>query len=67
MLPKYELNRTVTPTPVNLHRREGTGEAATIGSTPAVCNAVMDALRPFGVEDLDTPLRPEKAWHVMQG
>ena len=67
MLPKYELHRTVTPTPVNPLGVKGIGEAATIGSTPAVCNAVMDALRPFGVEHLDTPLTPEKVWRAMQG
>ena len=67
MLPKYELHRTVTPTPENPLGVKGIGEAATIGSTPAVCNAVMDALRPFGVEHLDTPLTPEKVWRAMQG
>ena len=66
MLPTYELHRTVTPTPVNPLGVKGIGEAATIGSTPAVVNAVMDALRPFGVEHLDTPLTPEKVWRAMQ-
>jgi carbon-monoxide dehydrogenase large subunit len=46
---------------------KGIGEAATIGSTPAVVNAVMDALKPFGVRHLDMPLRPEKLWRAMQG
>ena len=67
MLPRYELHRTVTPTPVNPLGVKGIGEAATIGSTPAVANAVMDALRPFGVEHLDTPLTPEKVWRAMRG
>ena len=67
MLPSYELRRTVTPTPVNPLGVKGIGEAATIGSTPAVANAVMDALRPFGVEHLDTPLTPEKIWRAMRG
>ena len=66
MLPSYELHRTVTPTPVNPLGVKGIGEAATIGSTPAVVNAVMDALRPYGVEHLDTPLTPEKVWRAMQ-
>ncbi len=66
MLPRFELHRTVTPTPVNPLGVKGIGEAATIGSTPAVANAVMDALRPFGVEHLDTPLTPEKIWRAMQ-
>lgn len=67
MLPGYELRRTVTPTPNNPLGVKGIGEAATIGSTPAVANAVLDALRPFGVEHLDTPLTPEKVWRAMQG
>lgn len=67
MLPTYELRRTVTPTPVNPLGAKGIGEAATIGSTPAVVNAVLDALRPFGVEHLDTPLTPEKVWRAMRG
>ena len=67
MLPKYELHRTVTPTTVNPLGVKGIGEAATIGSTPAVTNAVLDALRPFGVEHLDTPLTPEKIWRAMRG
>ena len=65
MLPKYELHRTVTPTPINPLGVKGIGEAATIGSTPAVANAVLDALRPFGVEHLDTPLTPEKIWRAL--
>ena len=66
MLPGYELRRTVTPSPHNPLGVKGIGEAATIGSTPAVANAVLDALRPFGVEHLDTPLTPEKVWRAMQ-
>ncbi len=65
MLPAYELRRTVTPTPINPLGAKGIGEAATIGSTPAVVNAVVDALRPWGVEHLDTPLTPEKIWRAM--
>jgi carbon-monoxide dehydrogenase large subunit len=47
----------VTPTPFNPLGAKGIGEAATIGSTPAVVNAVVDALRPLGVRHLDMPLR----------
>ena len=65
MLPDYELRRTVTPTSINPLGAKGIGEAATIGSTPAVVNAVVDALRPWGVEHLDTPLTPEKIWRAM--
>jgi carbon-monoxide dehydrogenase large subunit len=64
-LPRYELDHTVTPTPVNPLGAKGVGEAGTIGSTPAVANAVIDALAPFGVKHVDLPLRPEKLWRLM--
>ena len=44
---------------------KGVGEAGTIGSTPAICNAVIDALKPFGVRHIDMPMRPEKLWRLM--
>ncbi|HXM18760.1 MAG TPA: molybdopterin cofactor-binding domain-containing protein [Candidatus Tumulicola sp.] len=62
----FELARTVTPTDVNPLGVKGIGEAGTIGSTPAVANAVIDALAPFGVKHLDMPLKPEKVWKAMQ-
>jgi len=65
-LPSFELDRTVTATMVNPLGVKGVGEAGTIGSTPAVVNAVMDALAPFGVEHIDMPLRPEKLWKAMR-
>jgi carbon-monoxide dehydrogenase large subunit len=65
-LPRYELDRTETPTDVNPLGIKGVGEAGTIGSTPAIVNAVIDALRPFGVKHIDMPLRPEKIWRLMQ-
>jgi carbon-monoxide dehydrogenase large subunit len=65
-LPRYELDRTETPTDVNPLGIKGVGEAGTIGSTPAIVNAVIDALRPFGVKHIDMPLRPEKIWRIMQ-
>ena len=64
-LPSFELDHTVTPTPVNPLGAKGVGEAGTIGSTPAVANAVLDALAPLGVQHLDLPLRPEKLWRAM--
>jgi carbon-monoxide dehydrogenase large subunit len=64
-LPAYHLDRTVTPSPRNPLGAKGIGEAATIGSTPCVANAVIDALEPFGVTHLDLPLRPEKIWRVI--
>jgi carbon-monoxide dehydrogenase large subunit len=66
-LPSFELYRTVTPTPVNPMGAKGIGEAGTIGSTPAVANAVVDALKPFGVDHVDMMFRPEKLWRIMQG
>jgi len=64
-LPAYHLDRTVTPSPRNPLGAKGIGEAATIGSTPCVANAVMDALAPFGIRHLDLPLRPEKLWRAI--
>ena len=57
----------MTPTPVNPLGAKGVGEAGTIGSTPAIVNAVVDALAPFGVDHIDMMLRPEKLWRIMQG
>lgn len=65
-LPMFEVDRTVTPCPHNPLGVKGAGEAGTIGSTPAVVNAVMDALAPFGVKDLTMPLTSEKVWQAMQ-
>jgi carbon-monoxide dehydrogenase large subunit len=65
-LPSFVTDQTVTPTPVNPMGAKGIGEAATIGSTPAVVNAVVNALRPFGVRHLDMPLRPERIWRALQ-
>jgi len=63
-LPRLELARTETPTPVNPLGVKGVGEAGTIGSTPAIVNAVVDALAPFGVTHVDMPLKPEKIWRL---
>jgi carbon-monoxide dehydrogenase large subunit len=65
-LPAFVTDQTVTPTPMNPLGAKGIGEAATIGSTPAVVNAVVDALRSFGVRHLDMPLRPERVWRAMR-
>jgi carbon-monoxide dehydrogenase large subunit len=64
-VPSFTTAATVTPTPFNPLGAKGIGEAATIGSTPAVVNAVVDALRPFGVRHLDMPLRAEKVWRAL--
>ncbi len=66
-LPRLQLARTETPTPVNPLGAKGVGETGTIGSTPAVVNAVVDALEPFGVTHIDMPLKPEKIWHLCRG
>jgi aerobic carbon-monoxide dehydrogenase large subunit len=65
-LPFFELDRTVTPTPVNPLGVKGVGEAGTIASPPAVVNAVMDALKPFGIKHLDMPLTAPKVWQAIQ-
>jgi carbon-monoxide dehydrogenase large subunit len=66
MLPTYELDRTVTTTDVNPMGAKGAGEAGTIGSTPAVANAVVDALSHLGIKHLDMPYTPERVWRAMQ-
>jgi len=66
-LPRLQLARTETPTPVNPLGAKGVGEAGTIGSTPAIVNAVVDALSPFGVTHIDMPLKPEKIWRLCRG
>ncbi|HET9035215.1 MAG TPA: molybdopterin cofactor-binding domain-containing protein [Myxococcaceae bacterium] len=65
-LPSFETDRTVTPSPVNPLGVKGAGEAGTIASTPAVANAVIDALSPFGITHLDLPLTPQKVWKAVQ-
>jgi carbon-monoxide dehydrogenase large subunit len=59
-LPRVERGKSVTPTPRNPLGAKGIGEAATIGSTPCVANAVLDALAHLGVRHLDMPLTPER-------
>jgi carbon-monoxide dehydrogenase large subunit len=66
LFPWFTTDETVTPTPHNMLGAKGIGELPTVGSTPAVVNAVMDALRPFGVRHLDMPLKPEKIWRAMK-
>jgi aerobic carbon-monoxide dehydrogenase large subunit len=65
-LPMFETDRTETPTPVNSLGAKGAGEAGTTGATPAVHNAVVDALRPLGVTYLDLPLTPLRVWEAIQ-
>jgi aerobic carbon-monoxide dehydrogenase large subunit len=65
-LPSFTLDRTVTPSPINPLGVKGVGEAATIGSTPAVVNAVLDALAPLGISEIDPPCTPQKVWSAIQ-
>jgi carbon-monoxide dehydrogenase large subunit len=65
-LPRLKLAHTETPTPVNPLGIKGIGEAGTIGSTPAVVSAVIDALAPFGVTHIDMPLTAQKIWRLCQ-
>ena len=65
-LPWFETDRTETPSPVNPLGVKGVGEAGTIGATPAIVNAIVDALSPYGVKDLDMPIRPEKIWKLIR-
>jgi aerobic carbon-monoxide dehydrogenase large subunit len=60
--PRFEVDRTETPSDVNPLGVKGAGETGTIASTPAVVNAVMDALAPLGVRHVDMPLTPERIW-----
>jgi len=64
-IPWMETARTVTPSPVNPLGVKGVGEAGTIGATPALANAVADALAPFGVRHVDLPMKRERLWQLM--
>lgn len=64
-LPDFSTDKTETPTPLNPLGVKGIGEAATIGSTPALTNAVVDALSHLGVRHLDMPLRSERIWRAI--
>jgi aerobic carbon-monoxide dehydrogenase large subunit len=65
-LPSFETDRTITPSPVNSLGVKGVGEAGTIAASAAVTNAVIDALRPVGVDFINMPLTPMRVWETMQ-
>ena len=65
-MPQFETDRTETPSPVNTLGVKGIGEAGTIAATPAVAAAVLDALKPLGVTELDMPLTPMRVWQAIQ-
>ena len=66
-VPDWETGHTVTPSPHHPIGAKGIGESATVGSPPAIVNAVVDALKPFGVRHADMPLTPSRVWETMQG
>ena len=63
--PDFVLDKTETPTPLNPLGVKGIGEAATVGSTPAIANAVVDAVAHLGVTAMDIPMRPERVWRTI--
>jgi len=65
-LPSYVTDRTETPATTNPLGVKGIGEAGTIAATPAVVNAIIDALRPFGINDITMPCTPERVWRAIQ-
>ena len=65
-LPSFETGGTETPTPHNPLGAKGIGESGTVGSMPAVQNAVIDALSHLGVRHIDTPLTPERVWRAIR-
>ncbi|MCW5653632.1 xanthine dehydrogenase family protein molybdopterin-binding subunit [Hydrogenophaga sp.] len=66
-IPDFQLGHVVTPCTTNPLGTKGCGEAGAIGSPPAVINAVLDALAPLGVKDLDMPASPHRVWQAIQG
>jgi aerobic carbon-monoxide dehydrogenase large subunit len=66
-VPEWETGHTVTPSPHHPFGAKGIGESATVGSPPAIVNAICDALKPFGVVHIDMPCTPGRVWDAMQG
>ncbi len=66
-LPSIQVDRTETPATTHPLGIKGVGETGTIASTPAVVNAIVDALRPMGVHDVQMPCTPERVWRAAQG
>ncbi len=64
-VPSFEVGHTVTPSPRNPLGMKGIGESGTVGATPAVQNAVLDALAPYGIAHLDMPLTSLKIWEAL--
>jgi aerobic carbon-monoxide dehydrogenase large subunit len=64
--PKWETDRTITPSPHHPFGAKGVGESATVGAPPAIANAVVDALSHLGVTHVDIPITPEKVWQLLR-
>ena len=64
--PKFELGETVTPSPHHPLGAKGVGESPTVGSPAAYVNAVIDALTPYGVKNIDMPVTPDKVWAALR-
>jgi len=64
--PKWETDKTVTPSPHHPLGAKGVGESATVGAPPAIANAVVDALAHLGVRHIDIPITPEKVWRILR-
>jgi carbon-monoxide dehydrogenase large subunit len=65
-IPSFETDRTVTPSPVNSMGVKGVGEAGTIAASAVVTNAVIDAIRPLGVDYINMPLSPIRVWEAIR-
>ena len=66
-VPDWETDFTVTPSPHHPIGAKGIGESATVGSPPAIVNAICDALVPLGVRHVDMPCTPSRVWDAMRG
>jgi carbon-monoxide dehydrogenase large subunit len=64
--PRWETDKTVTPSPHHPFGAKGVGESATVGAPPAIANAVVDALSHLGVRHIDIPITPEKVWRILK-
>lgn len=64
--PKWEMDKTVTPSPHHPFGAKGVGESATVGAPPAIANAVVDALAHLGVTNIDIPITPPKVWAILK-
>ena len=65
--PNWETAKTTTPSPHHPLGAKGIGESATVGAPAAIANAVLDALAPYGVTNIDIPIHPWKVWQVIHG